>query len=255
MRLPMNPTRIVCITSILSMTPIVGVQAEFIGLNIDSNFAPPALSGSIRGKNQSSIDLVDDLGVENSSQSSMVLILEHPIPALPNIRYSEFDLDYRGGATVNSGVSPKSTSLSSSNQASPGLDLSQNDIVLYYQVSDASVNLDLGVDLKRFNGEISTSGVSSAYVDETIPLLYLSARYSWPNSGFYVGADINSNIIDLGISDSSAEDTTIKLGYESDSGLGVEGGYKYYSLELDGNDNLDTDIRYDGLFLNGYINF
>lgn len=251
----MNPARIVCITSILTMAPVASVQAEFIGLNIDKSLAPPALSASILGKSQSSIDLVDDLGVEDSSQSSMVLILEHPIPALPNIRYSEFDLDYRSGTAANPDATPNRAQLASGDPDTPGLDLSQNDIVLYYQLSDSAIGLDLGVDLKRFNGEVATSGVSSASIDETIPLLYLSARYSWPNSGFYVGADINSNIIDLGLSDSSAEDTTIKLGYESDSGLGVEGGYKYYSLELDGRNNLDTDIKYDGLFLNGYINF
>lgn len=255
MKQSMSPTRIVYLASVLAMMPFSLVRAEFIGLNIDSNPAPPALSGSIMGRNQSSIDLVDDLGVEDSSQSSMVLILEHPIPALPNIRYSEFDLDYRGGTAVNADITAPGSSLSAGDRPAQGLDLSQNDIVLYYQVSDTAINLDLGVDLKRFNGEILTSGAANAYIDETIPLLYLSARYSWPNSGFYVGADINSNIIDLGFSDSSAEDTTIKLGYESDSGLGVEGGYKYYSLELDSRDNLDTDISYDGLFLNGYINF
>ena len=86
----------------LSMLTINNLHAEFIGLNIDNNPAPPALSGSIMGNGTSSIDLVDDLGVEDTSQSSMVLILEHPIRALPNIRYSEFDLDSNGTETLDS---------------------------------------------------------------------------------------------------------------------------------------------------------
>ncbi len=252
----MNPTRIVCMISVL-MLGISTVRAEFIGLNIDTSAAPPALSGSVFGSNHSSIDVVDDLGVADSANSSMVLILEHPYSALPNIRYSEFGLDSSGSSTLDSDVSLSGTSFSSGDQVTSSFDVSQNDIVLYYQVSDSAIDLDLGVDLKRFDGEISLSGPSNASVDvdETIPLLYLSARYEWSNSGFYVGADINSNIIDLGLSESSAEDTTIMLGYESDSGLGVEGGYKYYSLELEDGSDLDTDIKYDGLFLNGYINF
>lgn len=92
-------------------------------------------------------------------------------------------------------------------------------------------------------------------VDETIPLIYLSARYDLSNSGFYVGADINANFIDLGLSRSSAQDSTIMLGYDSGSGLGVEGGFKSFSLELDDIDNLDSDLEYDGVFLNGYFNF
>jgi outer membrane protein len=233
------------------------VRAEFIGLNIDNNRAPPALSGSLMGSNHASIDLVDDLGVEDPAQSSMVLILEHPISALPNVRYSEFNLDSRGTSTLDTDVSLKGSSFASGDQIRSSFDLSQNDIVLYYQLGDTSVDLDLGVDLKRFDGQISMSGGSSASVDvdETIPMLYLSARYNWRNTGFYIGADINSSIIDLGFSESSAEDTTIKLGYESDAGLGVEGGYKYYSLELDGGNSLATDLKYDGLFLNGYFNF
>ena len=115
--------------SVLSMT-IGTAQAEFIGLNIEKNLAPPALSGSILGNNHSSIDLVDDLGVEDSAESSMVLILEHPITALPNIRYSGFDLDSRNTSTAPADISTKGTSSASGDQVTSDFDLSQNDIVL-----------------------------------------------------------------------------------------------------------------------------
>jgi len=72
-----------------------------------------------------------------------------------------------------------------------------------------------------------------------------------PFSGFYVGADISSFSID----DSSADDVTVKLGYESGSGLGVEGGLRTFSLELDDVDGLDSDLEYDGAFVNGYFQF
>jgi len=45
------------------------------------------------------------------------------------------------------------------------------------------------------------------------------------------------------------------MGYESGNGLGIEGGYKYFSLDLDNVDSADTDLEYDSVFLNGYINF
>ena len=45
------------------------------------------------------------------------------------------------------------------------------------------------------------------------------------------------------------------LGYDSGTGLGVEGGFKYFSLELDDANNLDTSLEYDGIYLNGYYNF
>ena len=97
----------------------------------------------------------------------------------------------------------------------------------------------------------TNTNTSSIEIDETLPLLYLSAKFDLPFSGFYVGADISSFSID----ESSADELTVKLGYESGSGLGIEGGVKTFSLDLDDADDLDTDIEYDGAYVNGYFHF
>ncbi len=232
-------------------------EAEFIGFNISASHLTPGLNNSYNNPEFNSIDLVDDLEIEDPAQSSMVLILEHPIKALPNIRYREYELDSSSRLTPDSDINLNGQTFTSGNEVTSTYDLSQNDIVLYYQLPGNRLNLNLGVDLKSFDGEVSLYGDTSTSVDvdETIPLIYLSARYDLPNSGFYVGADINASIIDLGLSESSAQDSTIMLGYDSGSGLGVEGGFKSFSLELDDVDNLDNDLEYDGLYLNGYFNF
>jgi hypothetical protein len=121
---------------------------------------------------------------------------------------------------------------------------------------DNWVNLDFGLDLKTFNGEISLndSGSSNTVlpIDETIPLFYVSARFNLPFNGFYIGADINSN---FNISDSVAEDSTFMLGFQSDNGARVEGGVKIFSLDLNDSNDVDGNLEYDGLFINGYIPF
>ena len=253
----MKPTRIVSFVSVLSLLTFGTAQGEFVGLNIDVQQISPALTGNFYNNDSSSIDLVDDLTVEDSQQSSMVLILEHSISALPNVRYSGFDLDSDNDSSIYEDISLDGNDFSIHGGVGPELNLSQDDIVLYYQLIDTSVDVDLGVDLKRFDGQmtIDPSSGDSIEVDETIPLLYLSARYHLPNSGFYIGADINSSILNLGLSESSAEDSTFKLGYESDNGLGVEGGYKYYSLDLDNGENGSTEFEYDSIFLRGYYDF
>ena len=226
--------------------------AEFIGLNLRPAQLAPASSGYAAGKG---IELVDDLDADSAAQSSMLLILEHPIGGLPNLRYQGLSLESPGG--LQPGNRNAATD-GSAEEPTTSFELSQDDIVLYYQLPGRQLDVDLGVDLKRFAGEISSNGPDTTTrvdVDETIPLLYLSARYDLWNSGFYVGANINTNIIDLGLSKSSAQDSTIMLGYDSGSGLGVEGGYKSFSLNLDDVDTLDSNLEYDGLFLNGYFNF
>ena len=233
-------------------------RADFVGLNIGSSQWAPAPYTSFNNSDSDSFDVVDDLDLENPEQSSMALILEHPISGLPNFRYQGYELNSSDYSSFPSDLRLNGEFLNSGNGITSSIDLTQDDIVLYYQLPGSKrMNLDLGVDLKRFDGEISFDGTDSnrVYVNETIPLLYLSARYDLPNSGFYFGANINSNIIDLGLSDSTAQDSTIMLGYESGNGLGVEGGFKYFSLDLNDVDQADAELEYDGIYLNGYINF
>jgi outer membrane protein len=246
----MNTTRIVFAMSACVWLTTGSAGAEFIGLNI--NAYPAQTSQSF---NSSSIDLVDDLDVDNPAQSSMVLILEHPIALLPNIRYQGYSLDSSDSTSFNPEFSFSGGSTSGSNIAS-SYDLAHDDIVLYYQLLNNWIDLDMGVDLKRFDGHVTQAGATDNIdIDETIPLLHLSARVALPISGLYVGADINANLIDVGISNSSAQDSTFMLGYDTGTGLGIEGGFKSFSLELDDSTDANTDLEYDGLFVNGYINF
>lgn len=232
----------------------IPAHAEFVGLNIGASYWEPSLSGKFNSDGGASIDLSDDLDIDDPSPSSLVLGLEHPIPLLPNIRYQRIDLDSDGRSTLSAGITFEGQTYTAGEAVRSTFDLSHDDIVLYYEVLDNWVNLDIGLDLKKFDGEVSIAGstnTSSIKVDETLPLLYLSAKFDLPFSGFYVGADISSFSID----DSSADELTVKLGYESGSGLGIEGGVKTFSLDLDDADDLDTDIEYDGAYINGFFHF
>jgi outer membrane protein len=230
-------------------------EAEFVGLNIGVHTSQSANTFN-RYYSASSIDLVDDLDVNNPAQTSMVLILEHPISVLPNIRYQGYNLYSSERSDVNMEAN-NSGSEAIAGKTTTTFDLNHEDIVLYYQLLNNWIDLDMGVDLKRFDGQVSQAGTtgSSIDVDETIPLLHLSARIELPVNGLYVGANINANVIDLGLSQSTAQDSTILLGYESGTGLGIEGGIKSFSVELNDSDSLNTNLEYDGLFLNGYFNF
>lgn len=253
----MNNTRSVFALSACLWLTVGPAEAEFIGLNIGASHLTPGQYNSYNNPEFNSFDLVDDLESDDSADSSMVLILEHPIKVLPNIRYQGYELDSSNRLTPDSDIYLNGQTFTSGNEITSTYDLSQNDIVLYYQLPGNRLNLNLGVDLKSFDGEVSLSGdtSTSVEVDETIPLFYLSARYDLPASGFYLGADINASFIDFGLSESNAQDSTIMLGYDSGSGLGVEGGFKSFSLELDDVNNLNNDLEYDGVFLNGYFNF
>lgn len=242
-------------SSLLVLAALNPVRADFVGLNIGANRWTPDVNGTLNSNNasSSSIDLKNNLGYKDKTSTALTLSFEHPLPFVPNIKYSGYDLKSSSSKNTSSTLSFNGKDYTAGTINST-LDLSHKDIVLYYQLLDNWVNLDLGLDLKKFDGKVSmTNNVNneSISVDETIPMLYLAARFDLPLTGMYIGA----NIQQLSIGDSSSEDTTLMIGYESKSGLGVEGGIKTFSLDLQDANNLNTNLEYDGIYLNGYFHF
>ncbi len=239
---------------VLILLCIGTAQADFVGFKIGANYWEPELTGSIIGDGvaDTPIDLVGDLALDDPTPSNLVLTLEHPVPLVPNIIYQSIELDSTG-SNVHSGFTFNDTPFLPGSVNST-FDLSHDDIVLYYEILDNWVSLDIGLDIKVFDGKVTLDDAvnsESVLIDETIPLLYLSARFDLPFSGFYIGADI----IGASASDNSLEDTSIMLGYESDSGLGFEGGIKKFSLEINDVTDINADLEYDGVYLNGYFRF
>lgn len=232
------------------------VQADFVGFSIGASYWEPELTGDVSSNGDPSIDVSDDLGLDDPDDTTLVLTLEHPVPFLPNLRYQGIDLDSDGRETLSGNITFEGQTYTAGETISTELDLSHDDLVLYYEVLDNWVNLDIGLDLKRFDGEVSMVGsantaVSSIDIDETVPLLYLSAKFDLPFSGYYLGMDVSS----ISVDDNTVDDLTLKLGFESDIGFGIEGGVKKFSVELDDADDLDTDLEYDGAYLNGFFRF
>ena len=83
----MRSTRIkLVLTALISMQSTL-VSADFVGINIGLSHWAPELTGNFNSGNDATIDLNSDLGINDPSQTSLVLILEHPVPVLPNIKY------------------------------------------------------------------------------------------------------------------------------------------------------------------------
>ncbi|MCH8106506.1 MAG: TIGR04219 family outer membrane beta-barrel protein, partial [Proteobacteria bacterium] len=152
----------VLILSVLINTVATTASADFIGLKLGATHWAPDLTGSF-SSGITTIDLVGDLGLDDPSSSSVQLILEHPIPLLPNIKYQRFKLESSGSNTPALGINFEGE-LFDGNVTST-FDLTHDDIVLYYEVLDNWISLDLGVDFKRFDGEV---GLIDSDSNETI---------------------------------------------------------------------------------------
>ena len=92
--------------------------ADFVGVNIGYSHWAPDLSGDFNSKNNMSIAPIRDLGVNDPSQTSLVLILEHPIPLLPNVKYQNYDLETSGNKTLTKNLTFNDSNYNAGNNVS-----------------------------------------------------------------------------------------------------------------------------------------
>lgn len=220
---------------------IVGVSAGVYGWN-------PDFSGSVTTAG-SSVDLEKDLKLGSEWATQGYVALEHPIPVLPNIKlqFTELSQDATGNiATSFDNVS---------GAVDVDLDLTHSDIILYYEVLDNILSLDVGVNVKLFDGHLNISernGANSSKtdIDEILPLLYVAPSVSLPLTGLSLGAEISG----VTYSGNRLTDITARLRYEV-AVFGIEAGWRQINLKIDDVGDLDTDIRFGGPFVSLMVDF
>lgn len=191
------------------------------------------------GANGFDIDVEDDLGLQDEQNSILYVALEHPIPGVPNVRLQKADIAVSGDATLARAINFNGTTFNISDDVSTDVELAQTDVLFYYEVLDNVVSLDVGVAARWIDGYIdvvSTLENVRAEFKGVLPLIYGKARVDLPFSGGWVSAELQG----IGYDGNSLLETNIHAGWESPIGLGLEGGWRTFALDLDGYDEIDS---------------
>ncbi|WP_019675948.1 TIGR04219 family outer membrane beta-barrel protein [Arsukibacterium perlucidum] len=199
---------------------------------------------------------------DSKTQGSYFLALEHPIPLLPNIRLAHNQLEAQGVSIIDAQFSFGGEDFAVSTTVANRLDLSNTDIVLYYEILDNSVvALDLGVNGKHIKGSASVveqaqNGLQGEEsVSQWLPLVYVSSKIGLPLTGL----DIFAQGSYIGWSDSRMYDVQAGVGYEVVDSLAVDVrlkvGYRAINLRLDDLDNLYSNIDFKGVFAGIELHF
>ena len=198
---------------------------------------------------------VDSLGLSSETNSYVYIALEHPIPALPNVKLQHTNLRTGGEGTLSEEFRLEDVEFSAGESVSSDLDLTHTDIVMYYELLDNVVSLDLGGTLRVFNGHASVASRSrtlheSVDIDLALPMAYGRALVELPG-GFALNAQANF----IGYSDNSLQDLSAHVAYAYDStvDVGVEVGYRRLALELD--DDARTDVSLSGPYVTVSVHF
>ena len=221
------------------------------GLYAGAGFWRAGPGGSIGG---TAAD-VDALGLSSETNGFVYVALEHPIPTLPNVKLQHTRLSTRGEGLLTRQFRLDDVEFSAGETVSTDLDLTHTDVVMYYELLDNVLSLDLGATLRVFDGHArvaSRSGTlsESVGIDLVVPMAYGRALIELP-TGLSLSATANF----IGYSGNSLQDLSAHVTYGFDSALdvGVELGYRRLALELD--DDARTDVSLDGPYVAVAVHF
>lgn len=229
--------------SMMVAAPVVSADILGVGATVgywDADYSGEASKGNDR------VDLERDLNLSNDSNANLTAYFEHPVPVLPNVRLAYTRTKQSGNGQLNTGYDGVSGAVRSE------LELEQLDVTLYYEILDNWVNLDLGLTVRDFSGELlvrSSTDSSETKADAVVPLVYAAARFDLPFTGVSVGGDANAIAYD----GDSVYDFNVYGQYEM-SLLQLRAGYRQISLDYeDGDDNLDIELS--GPFVSAGLRF
>ena len=224
------------------------VSADILGVGATVGYWDTDYSGEA-SKGNDRVDLERDLNLSNDSNANLTAYFEHPVPVLPNVRLAYTRTKQSGNGQLNTGYDGVSGAVRSE------LELEQLDVTLYYEILDNWVNLDLGLTVRDFSGELlvqnrnDTSQFSETKADAVLPLVYVAARFDLPFTGVSVGGDANA----ISYDGDSVYDFNVYGQYEM-SLLQLRAGYRQISLDYDdGDDNLDIELS--GPFVSAGLRF
>lgn len=230
----------------------LSATADAIGGEVTVSYWGAGYGGNVTDRtSQDTIDLEKDLKLDDGGFIEFAASLEHPIPIIPNIKIRHIDLDETADGSISSDFDGVPAS-----DVTTNLDLTHSSAVLYYEVLDNFVSLDLGLEARMFDGQLrieekgGTNEVSETKIDETLPLAYVAASVDLPLTGLSVGAEVS------GISYSGDKIMDAKAAVRYNIGLFlVEAGYRSMNIKVDDVSGIDVDADLSGAYLTTGIDF
>lgn len=229
-------------------------SADVVGLGANVSYWDSDLSGKA-ASNGDVVDVENDLDLSSDSNANLSAYVEHPVPLLPNVRLNYTSIEQSGRGELGANFDNIPVVIGSTTEVDSDLDVDQLDLTLYYEVLDNWVNLDLGLTVRDFSGELTVrevnggNAVSETEIDAVFPMGYLAARFDLPFTGVSVGGEANL----ISFEGDSIYDYNAYGQYEI-AMLQLRAGYREISIDADdGDDELDVDLG--GPFVSAGVRF
>lgn len=173
--------------------------------------------------------------LDNEGAVQFSVALEHPVPIIPNAKIRYVNLD----------TQTKSSVLGQPNYA---VNLDHADFILYYEILDNVVDLDIGAGATTLNGDINRLDQRTS-IDETYPIIYGTVGGKLPFTGLSAKAELTySNFDDAQLTDALAE---IQYNFIDNMlvDVGVKAGYRIFTVDLDDYNRNDIKLDFKGPYI------
>ncbi len=236
----MPTIRNITLFTLLTLSPI---HADMTGGEVSLGFFNHDPSGNASYKSTAS-NLEETFGFSEEQDMFFNAYLEHPFPLLPNVKLGYTTLSHGGSSSVEDFTWGDIGNINGHINSSMSLDMT--DVTLYYEVFDNWVEVDAGITLRYFSGDMGVSAAGaydSADFSIWAPLLYGKARFNVPATDLSFQLEANA----ISYWDMTAYDYELSARYTLVMGIGLEAGYKVFHLDSDDLvDGFHADIDFSG---------
>ena len=174
--------------------------------------------------------------LDNEGAVQFSVALEHPVPIIPNAKIRYVNLDTQ-------------TEKSVAGQSNYTVNLDHADFILYYEILDNVVDLDIGAGATTLNGDITNFAGQRTSIDETYPFIYGTVGGKLPFTGLSAKAELTySNFDDAQLTDALAE---IQYNFIDNMlvDVGVKAGYRIFTVDLDDYNRNDIKLDFKGPYI------
>lgn len=179
-----------------------------------------------------------DLTLEKKGSPQLELSIEHNVPLIPNVAIRH--------AEINQNASNRTLKADTN--------ISTTDLILSYDVMDHGISTDLGIGLKRLDGDISYA-YGKTDISKTIPMVYASVGTKLPLAGLSANvqalATKYNRVQGIDVQAEVKYNVVEKLLYD----VGAKIGYRMLDLKLEKQSGKDQTLRFKGPFIGIQMNF
>lgn len=204
-----------CLPVVLACTSFSASAAMILGFDAGVYVWQTSTTGTVG---------VDDSAGMEGDNNVAYFAFEHPIPFVPNVKLQTTDMVAASGTNT--------------------IDLSHTDSILYYEILDNFISVDIGLTSRAFDGSYDF-GTPQAMTDTSI-LLYGSAEVIIPITGLSAGMEVHQ---DFGADDNKISDIKIRVRYEILGGIGLELGQRTVTMTLNESAPNTSNLEFDGTYL------